>query len=90
MEDVCCSESHSTVLHMRWQLTLVGAVGVSLVAVIPTVVVPVARPVLRDAAAAVALKLHAGARVAAAGFIAVVATVVVCHTRAQVRLKSSV
>lgn len=74
---------------MRWQLTLVGTVGVSLVAVIPTVVVPVTRPVLRDAAAAVAFKLDAGARMAAAGFIAVIATVVVCRTRAHVRLKSS-
>lgn len=75
--------------YTRWQLTLVGTVGVSLVAVIPTVVVPVARPVLRDAAAAVAFKLDAGARMAAAGFIAVIATVVVCRTRAHVRLKSS-
>lgn len=69
------------------QLTLVGTVGVSLIAVIPTVIVPVARPVLRDAAAAVAFKLDAGARMAAPGFIAVVATVVVCHTRVQGGLK---
>lgn len=58
-------------------LTLVGAVGVSLVAVVPAVVVPVAGPVHRDAAPAVALELVAGAGVAAAGLIAVVATVVV-------------
>lgn len=76
-------------VHMRRQLTLVGTVGVSLVAVVPTVVVPVARPVLRDAAATVAFKLDAGARMAAAGFIAVITTVVVCHTRGHVRLKSS-
>lgn len=71
------------------QLTLVGTVGVSLVAVIPAVIVPVARPVLRDAAAAVAFKLDAGARMAASGFIAVIATVVVCHTRVQGGLKRS-
>lgn len=71
------------------QLTLVGTVGVSLIAVIPTVIVPVARPVLRDAAAAVAFKLDAGARMAASGFIAVIATVVVCHTRVQGGLKRS-
>lgn len=60
-------------------LTLVGAVGVSLVTVISTVVVAVAGPVLRDAAAAVAFKLDTRARMAAAGFVAVVAAVVVCH-----------
>lgn len=60
-------------------LTLVGAVGVSLVAVVTAVVVAVARPVLRNAAAAVALELDAGAGVAAASLVAVVATVVVCR-----------
>lgn len=59
----------------------------SLVAVIPAVIVPVARPVLRDAAAAVAFELDAGARMAAAGFVAVIATVVVCRTSARVKLK---
>lgn len=58
-------------------LTLVGAVGVSLVAVVPAVIVAVAGPVFWDAAATVAFKLDAGAGMAAAGFIAVVATVVV-------------
>lgn len=72
---------------MRRQLTLVGAVGVRLVAVVPTVVVPVAGPVLRDAAAAVAFKLDAGAGVAAAGFVAVIAAVVVCKSPRQVHRK---
>lgn len=71
------------------QLTLVGTVGVSLITVIPTVIVPVTRPVLWDAAAAVAFKLDAGARMAASGFIAVIATVVVCHTRVRGGLKRS-
>lgn len=57
--------------------TLVGAVGVCLVAVVPAVVVPVAGPVLRDAAPAVALELGARAGVAAARLIAVVPTVIV-------------
>ena len=57
--------------------TLVGAVGVRLIAVVPTVVVPVAGPVLWDAAPAVALELGAGAGVAAAGLVAVVTAVVV-------------
>ena len=56
--------------------TLVGAVGVCLVAVVPAVVVPVAGPVLGDAAPAVALELGARAGVAAARLIAVVPTVV--------------
>lgn len=63
----------------RWPRapTLVGAVGVRLVAVVPTVVVAVAGPVLRDAAPAVALELGAGAGVAAARLVAVVPTVIV-------------
>lgn len=61
----------------RRGLTLVGAVGVRLVAVVPTVVIPITGPVFGDAAAAVALELGAGAGVAAAGFIAVVPTVIV-------------
>lgn len=40
-------------------LTLVGAVRVGLVAVVPAVVVPVAGPVVWDAAAAITLKLSA-------------------------------
>lgn len=40
-------------------LTLVGAVCVGLIAVVAAVVVPVAGPVIRDAAAAVTLKLSA-------------------------------
>lgn len=60
-------------------LTLVGAVGVSLVAVVPAVIVAVAGPVFWDAAATVAFELDAGAGMAAAGFIAVIATVVVCN-----------
>lgn len=83
-------ESHSSInthTHTRLQLTLVGTVGVSLITVIPTVVVPVTRPVLRDAAAPVAFELDAGAGMAAAGFIAVIATVVVCHTRVHVGLE---
>lgn len=60
-----------------WVPTLVGAVGVGLVAVVPAVVVPVAGPVLRDAAPAVALELGAGAGVAAAGLVTVVPTVIV-------------
>lgn len=61
-----------------YTLTLVGAVGALLVAVVAAVVVSVTGPVLWDAAAAVALELHAGTRVTAACFIAVVSTVVVC------------
>lgn len=89
--DVCFPDAvrGEPFLHTRLQLTLVGAVGVSLIAVIPTVVVPVARPVLRDAAAPVAFKLDAGAGMAAAGFVAVIATVVVCHTRVHVGLERS-
>lgn len=60
-------------------LTLVGAVGVSLVTVVPAVIVAVAGPVFWDAAATVAFELDAGAGMAAAGFIAVITTVVVCN-----------
>lgn len=63
-------------------LTLVGAVGVRLVAVIAAVIVPVAGPVLRDAAAAVAFELRAGARVAAACLVAVVSAVIICNRTA--------
>lgn len=59
---------------------LVGTVGVCFIAVVPTIVVPVTRPVLRDASAAVALELGTGAGVTAAGFIAVVPTVIVIVT----------
>lgn len=57
--------------------TLVGAVGVCLIAVVPAVIVPIAGPVLRDAASAVAFELGARTRVAAAGLVTVVPTVVV-------------
>lgn len=63
--------------------TLVGAVGVCLVAVVPAVVVPVAGPVLGDAAPAVALELGARAGVAAARLIAVVPTVIVWGGRQE-------
>ena len=62
-------------------LTLVGTVGVSLIAVVSTVIVAVTGPVFWDAAATVTFKLDAGAGMAAAGFITVVPTVVVCHSR---------
>lgn len=58
-------------------LTLVGTVCVCLVTVVPTIVVPVTRPVLGDASAAVALELSTGAGMTAAGFVAVVPTVIV-------------
>lgn len=58
-------------------LTLVGTVCVCLVTVVPTIVVPITRPVLGDASAAVALELGTGAGMTAAGFIAVVPTVIV-------------
>lgn len=67
--------------------TLVGTVGMSLITVVPTVVVTVTGPVFWDAAATVAFKLDTGTRVAAAGFITVVATVVVCRTRFDFRLR---
>lgn len=62
-------------------LTLVGAVGMSFITVVPTIVVPVARPVHGDAAPAVALELVAGAGVAAACLVAVVPAVVVCREK---------
>lgn len=62
-------------------LTLVGTVGVSLIAVVSTVIVAVTGPVFWDAAATVTFKLDAGAGMAAAGFITVVPTVVICHSR---------
>lgn len=62
--------------------TLVGTVGVSLIAVISAVIVAITGPVFWDAAATVAFELDAGAGMATACFIAVVPTVVVCtHTR---------
>jgi NADH:ubiquinone oxidoreductase subunit 6 (subunit J) len=63
-------------------LTLIGAVGVSLVAVVSTVVVPVAGPVVRDAAAAVTLELGAGAGMAAARLVTVVPTIIICKANA--------
>lgn len=64
-------------LGMPRTLTLVGTVGMGLVAVVPTVVIPIASPVYRNAAPAVAFELVAGAGMAAAGFVTVVPTVVV-------------
>lgn len=58
-------------------LTLVGAVGMSLVTVVSAVIVPIAGPVHGDAAPTVALELVAGAGVAAARLVAVVPTVIV-------------
>lgn len=59
-------------------LTLVGTVGMSLVAVISTVIVTVTGPVFWDAAAAVTFELDIGAGMAAARLITVISTVVVC------------
>lgn len=59
---------------------LIGTVGMSLIAVISTVVVSITRPVLWNTAAAAAFKLHTGARVTAAGFITVIPTVVIIIT----------
>lgn len=64
----------------RRSCSLVGTVGVCLVAVVPTIIVPITRPVLGDASAAVALELGTGAGVTAAGFVAVVPTVIVVVT----------
>lgn len=58
-------------------LTLVGTVGVSLIAVVPTVIVTITGPVFWDATAAVAFKLDTRAGMAAARLITVVPTVVV-------------
>lgn len=66
-------------------LTLIGAVCMGLVAVVPAVVVSIAPPVIWDAAAAVAFKLRAGAGVTAARFIAVVPAVVICKTHAGMK-----
>lgn len=62
---------------MLFKLTLIGTVGMSLIAVISTVVVSITGPVLWNTAAAVAFKLHTGARVTAAGFITVIPAVVI-------------
>lgn len=58
-------------------LTLVGTVSMCLIAVVPTVVVPITGPVFGDASPAIALELGARTGVAAAGFITVVPTVIV-------------
>lgn len=57
--------------------TVIGAVGVVLIAVVAAVVVSVTLPVVGDAAAAVALELRAGTRVAAPRLVTVIATVVI-------------
>lgn len=59
---------------------LIGTVGMSLITVISTVVVSITGPVLWNTAAAVAFKLHTGARVTAAGFITVIPAVVIIIT----------
>lgn len=61
-EAICCScdftDSQLTPPDEKVKtLTLVGAVCVGLVTVVPAVIIPVAGPVVRDAAAAVTLKL---------------------------------
>lgn len=56
---------------------MIGAVGMGLVAVVATVIVSVAGPVIWDAAAAVTLELSAGAGVTAACFVTVVPAVVI-------------
>lgn len=62
-------------------LTLIGAVGVGLVAVVTAVVVTIACPVVGDAATAVTFELWAWTGVAAACLVAVVTAVVICkHT----------
>ena len=58
-------------------LTLVGAVSVRLVAVVPAVIISVTGPVIWDAAAAVTLELSAGAGVTTARLVAVVPAVVI-------------
>lgn len=57
--------------------TVAGAVGVVFVAVVATVIVSVAFPVVGDAAAAVAFKLRAGAGVSTADLVTVITTVII-------------
>lgn len=61
----------------RGSSSLVGAVGMCLIAVVPAVVVPVTSPVLWDAAATITLELGARTRVTAAILIAVVSAVII-------------
>lgn len=58
-------------------LTLIRAVCVRFIAVVPTVVIPVTGPIIRDASATVALELSTGARVTAARLVTVVPTVII-------------
>lgn len=58
-------------------LTLIGAVCMRLVAVVPAVIISVTGPVIWDAAAAVTLELSAGAGVTTACLVAVVPAVVI-------------
>lgn len=62
---------------LRRTLTLIGAIGVGLIAVVPTVIIPIAGPVIRYASATVTLELSAGAGVTTACFIAVIPTVII-------------
>lgn len=64
----------------RWAGSLIGAVGVSLITVVSTVIVSIASPVHRNAAPTVAFELVAGAGMAAASFVTVVPTVIVIVT----------
>lgn len=63
--------------HQVKTLTLIGAVCVGLVAVVPAVVITVAGPVIWDAAAAVTLELSTRAGVTTACLVAVVPAVVI-------------
>lgn len=60
--------------------SLVGTVGVGLIAVVSTVIITVTGPVLWNAAATVAFELDTGAGMAAACFITVIPTVIVVIT----------
>lgn len=68
--------------------TLRGAVGVVLVAVVPTVIFPVTGPALRDAAAAIALEVGTDAGAAAADLVAVIPAVIICSSTDAVRLST--
>lgn len=58
-------------------LTLIGAVCMRLVTVVPTVIISVTGPVIWDAAAAVALELSTGAGVTTACLVAVIPAVII-------------
>lgn len=60
-------------------LTCCSSLAGVLIAVVPTVVVAVTGPVVRDAAAAGALELAVGAGPSAAHFIAAIPAVIICN-----------